>query len=132
MMVEGLLALLISGPVAPAATCPPPRIGWMPKGPLAGLRPPVDQVALGSDGRLRWNGRRITMSEFRHYLRLIEPLPDKPIVFFSPSPKASCDKIEAVRSAMDYHLGCRGAGLCGEGNLEEWQKMPAPAERPVS
>jgi len=131
-MIEWLMTAIIVGTSPPVAICPSSRTGWMPKGPLAGLHPPVDQVKLNDNGRLKWNGRRITMSEFRHYLRLIEPLPEKPIVFFSPSRQAPCDKIEAVRSAMDHYLGCRGKALCAEGNLEEWQKMPIPAGRPVS
>ena len=62
------------------------------------------------------------MSEFRHYLRLIAPLPEKPIVFLSLSRQAPCDKIEAVRSAMDHYLGCRGTGLCAEGILKSGRR----------
>ena len=127
------VALVLSGCNNEAdKACTPPNSYWQVPHNFVGLMPEMNYVSMTRDGRLHWNGRRVSSAALTQMLRQSHQLNPEPVVFLETEMGAPCEALDAVREQMDEALECKESARCAEGIETVWSEMPSPPGQPIS
>ena len=85
-------------------------------------------------GSVYWDGVQVTPTVLSQRLSMVRAMrPPQPIVFLETEMGVPCDRVDNIRAEMNRTLHCaEEGGVCDEGIMTVWEKLPAPPGTPPS
>lgn len=112
--------------------CTPPKSYWQKPHNFVGLMARMNEVSLGQNGTLYWNGKTVSRALLDQLLRQSHLLDPEPVVFLQTEMGVPCSALDALRKQMDDALECKKSSRCAEGIERVWRELPSPPGTPVS
>lgn len=106
-LLVALLAAILAAP-AVAGNCGSPLSNWgrISAYPANSAARPLNAVAIGADGTLRWNGAVASRADIDRYLRIVPLLTSNNLTVLAVGRGANCAQVRATRAMMDKALTC--------------------------
>lgn len=100
--------MIASAAPANAAPCGVALANWsrITSYPANTATRPLNTVAIGADGRLRWNGSVATRADIEQYLRIVPLMKAGNLTILAVGRGADCAQVRAIRAMMDKALTC--------------------------
>jgi hypothetical protein len=97
--------------------CAAPLPSWRKPSDGYGVFAIVNRVTLKRDGKIAWNGQKITLQQLNDYSAMLPKYNPVPFTILQIDQGANCSVVRQVRQTINDRAKCVGSGFstCGEG-----------------